>query len=89
LTIVNKSDKEKLISLNLKDIPAGYSVKGIPEGLIKTGAHDKYDVDLEIIADKDSISARFIVELNDSGKTLDMQLGFIKLNTPESYGGKK
>jgi ADP-ribosylglycohydrolase len=82
LSIINKSDKEKLISLNLKDVPVGYSVKGIPEGSIKTGALNKYDVDLEILADQDAINGKFIVELNDSGKKLDMQLGFIIKNAP-------
>jgi ADP-ribosylglycohydrolase len=89
LSIVNKSDNEKLISLHLKDVPTGFSVKGIPEGSIRTGARNKYDVDLEIIADPGTGNAKFIVELTDSGKTLDMQLGFIKLNLPESSGGKK
>lgn len=84
LTIVNKSDKEKLISLDLKDVPTGYSVKGMPEGLIKTAANTKYHVDLEIIADGESGNAKFIAELNDSGKALDMQLGFIKLNPANS-----
>jgi ADP-ribosylglycohydrolase len=82
LTIINKSDKEKSISLNLKDIPAGYSVTGIPDGQIKLKPTWKYDFDLGVLATPDATNGKFIVGLNDSGKILDMQLGFIKIKTP-------
>jgi ADP-ribosylglycohydrolase len=88
LTVVNRSGKEKQISLSLKDLPAGYSVQGIP-GLIKVNANNNYDIDLEVIADSKAVNGKFIVELNDSGKSLDMQLGFIKLNSPEATELKK
>jgi ADP-ribosylglycohydrolase len=80
LSVVNKSDREKFITLNIKDVPAGYSVKGLPGGSIKLGSRERNDIDLEITSTPDSGSAKFIVELNDSGKTLNMQLGFIIKN---------
>ncbi len=79
LSIENKSDKEKLISLNLKNVPAGYSVDGIPEGSVKIGPSWKDDFDISITADPKAGNGKFIVELNDSGITLDMQLGFIQI----------
>jgi ADP-ribosylglycohydrolase len=84
LSIENKTAKEKSISLILIDFPAEYSVKGLPEGLIKIGPHAKYDLSLSFSASQGKfitkINARFIAEINDAGKTIDMQLGLIKLN---------
>ena len=89
LSIVNKSESEKLISLNLMDVPSGYSVRGIPVTLLKIGSHEMNDVDLEITPDQNAVNGKFIVELNESGKTLDMQLGFKIQNTPGSPGPRR
>lgn len=80
ISIVNKTNKEKLISLNLKNVPAEYSVKGMPDGLLKIGPNAKYDVALSFIASPGANNAKFIAEINDAGKTLDMQLGIINKN---------
>jgi hypothetical protein len=79
--IVNKTDKEKNISLSLKDLPPGYSVKGVPLGLIKIGPKAKFDVALSFNASSDAGNARFLAELNDAGKIIDMKLGIINLNS--------
>ncbi len=89
LSIGNKTNKEKRISLSLKNVPAEYSVKGIPDGLFKISPHAKYDVALSLNASPGANNAKFIAEINDAGKTLDMQLGFIKLNAHESSGTEK
>jgi ADP-ribosylglycohydrolase len=86
LTIGNNSGKEKRISLNLKNVPENYSVKGIPDGSVRISPNKQFDLDLDIITAPGPINGRFIVEVDDSGKTLDMQLGFIKINNP---GGNK
>jgi hypothetical protein len=88
-SIVNKTNIEKDISLNLKNVPAGYSVKGMPVGLFKIGPNAKYDVALSFNASPGANSAKFIAEITDAGKTLDMQLGFIILNTHQSSGTQK
>jgi ADP-ribosylglycohydrolase len=84
LSIGNKTNKEKRISLSLKNVPAEYSVKGMPDGLLKISAHAKYDVVLSFNASPGANNAKFIAEINDSGKILDMQLGIIKRNTQKS-----
>ena len=83
LRIVNKTNKEKNISLSLKNVPDGYTVKGMPDGLITISPNAQYDVDLSFNASAGANNAKFIAEINDAGKTLDMQLGIIKLN---AYG---
>jgi ADP-ribosylglycohydrolase len=84
ISIVNNTNKEKRISLNLKNVPAGFSVKGIPEGLVKIGAQGKQYVALSFNASPDATNARFIAEINDEGKTLDIQLGLISLNASKT-----
>jgi hypothetical protein len=84
LSIGNKTNKEKLISLALKNIPAGYSVKGMPDGLIKISPHAKYDVALSFNASPEADNAKFIAEITDAGNTLEMQLGIIKLKAQDS-----
>ncbi len=81
LSILNKTNNEKSISLSIKDVPAEYSVKGMPGGLLKISPHTKYDVALSFNASKGSNNAKFIAEINDAGKILDMQLGIIKLDS--------
>jgi hypothetical protein len=63
----------------LKDLPAEYSVKGMPDGLLKISSNAKYEIAVNLIASWDAGSAKFIAEINDAGKTLDMQLGIIAL----------
>ncbi len=77
ISIINKTNKEKQLSLDLKNVPAGYSVKGMPFGLRVIGPQSKYDIALNINASTGAGNAIFIAEINDSGKTLDMQLGII------------
>jgi ADP-ribosylglycohydrolase len=89
LSIGNKTDKEKIISLDLKNVPAEYQVKGMPVGSFKIGPHEKYDVALSFNASPGANSAKFIAEITDAGKTLDMQLSFIILNAHESSGTQK
>lgn len=81
ICIVNKTSKEKNIALNLKDLPAGYSFTGIPEGLFRIRAHAKYDIALNFIAPKVANNAKFIAEINDAGTIIGMQLGLVTANT--------
>lgn len=83
LTVGNTTDKEKVISLKLKNIPAGYVVTGVPEGIIKIAPDSDYKTVLGFIASPESKDAIFIAELDDSGKTLDMQLGIVRLQPKE------
>ncbi|TAL77655.1 MAG: ADP-ribosylglycohydrolase family protein, partial [Bacteroidetes bacterium] len=80
ISIVNNTNNEKNISLSLKDVPAEFSVKGMPDRLLKISPHAKLDVALSFNASPDATNGKFIAEINDAGKTLDMQLGLIKLN---------
>ena len=84
ISIVNKTNKEKNIALNLKNVSAQYSVKGLPSGLIKINPHAKYDVALRITASPSADNAKFIAQINDDGKILEMQLGIIKASTNTS-----
>ncbi|MEI6050211.1 MAG: ADP-ribosylglycohydrolase family protein [Bacteroidota bacterium] len=77
ISIGNKTDKEKNISLSLKINQEGFSIEGLPEGLIKLAPHSEYNMPLTIKTSPDSKSAKFVAEINDSGKILDMQLGII------------
>ena len=79
--IENKTNKEKRISMKLKDLPPEYAVKGIPDGLLKINPHAKLDIALNLNAFTGSNNAKFIAEINDTGKILDMQLGIIKFGT--------
>ena len=88
-SIVNKTNKKKHISLNLINIPSGYSVKGITEGLIKINPHRKSEVNISINVSPDAGNAKFIAEITDAGKVLDMQLGLIKLNSAGTSGPEK
>jgi ADP-ribosylglycohydrolase len=84
IRILNKTDKEKQISLSLKNLPSDYSVKGMPGGSIKLGPGVKYEIAISFNANTAAGDAKFIAEIDDSGKILGMQLGFIKVNTVES-----
>jgi ADP-ribosylglycohydrolase len=79
-SIVNKTNIEKKIYLSLKNVPAGYSVKGVPDGLIKVGPNAKHDVTVTFNSSADAKNARFIAEINDAGKTIDMLLALITQN---------
>ncbi len=63
--------------MNLKDPLAEYSAKGMPDWLLKISPHAKNDIVLNFNASPGSNNAKFIVEINDAGKTLDMQLGIM------------
>ena len=89
LSIGNKTDKEKLISLHLLNVPSEYSVKGLPVGLIKISPHGKSEVILGINTTPGGGNAKFIAEIGDAGKILDMQLGIIKMNADEPSGPEK
>jgi hypothetical protein len=88
-SIVNKTNKEKKISLNLKNVPAEYSVKGQPGGSFKIGPQGKYDVALSFNASQGASNAKFAAEIDDAGKTLEMQLGIIILDALKSTGPEK
>jgi len=79
--IVNKTDKVKNISLSIKNLPSGYTVKGVPGGLINIGPGAKYDAALNLEASSDAGNAKFSAEINDAGKILDIKLGIINLNS--------
>lgn len=79
--IVNKTDKVKNISLSIKNLPSGYTVKGVPGGLIKIDPRAKYDAALNLEASSGAGNAKFSAEINDAGKILDMKLGIINLNS--------
>jgi ADP-ribosylglycohydrolase len=81
LCIVNKTNKEKSISLILKNLPSEYKTEGIPEGLIKLRPKSKQNVALNLTASSGAGNAKFMAQINDAGKTLNMQLGLIKLKT--------
>jgi len=87
-SIENKTGKGKNISLSLKNLTAGYSVNGIPDGLFKLGAHSKHDITLTIRASKGAENVMFVAEINDAGKTLPMQLGIINLDAQKPSGPK-
>ncbi|MCX6325382.1 MAG: ADP-ribosylglycohydrolase family protein [Bacteroidia bacterium] len=89
ISIINKTNAEKRISLDLKNVPAEYSVNGMPDTLLLINPHAKYDVALSFIASAGANNAKFIAEIKDAGKTLDMQLGIIKVNVQESSGDEK
>ena len=78
--VMNKTNKEKRISLSLINVPAGFSVKGIPDGLIKISPYKKYSVALNLNASPGSTNAKFMAEVNDAGQTLGLQLGIIIKN---------
>ncbi|NEW81604.1 MAG: ADP-ribosylglycohydrolase family protein [Mariniphaga sp.] len=80
ISIVNKTNKEKSISLMLKDLPAGYEVTGLPVGLLKISPKAKYDIALNLSASTAANNAKFIAQINEAGNTLDMQIGIIKVN---------
>ena len=84
LTVENKTGKEKSISMSLKNVTAGYTVKGIKDGLIKIGPKGKYNVDLSLNASQGANNAKFTAEINDAGKLLVMQLGMINLSAPKN-----
>lgn len=86
LSIGNKTDKEKLISISLKVVPAGYTVKDLPDGLLKISPHAKYDVAFSFNVSPAAKNARFVAEINDAGTALDMQLGIIKKDI-QGYSG--
>ena len=87
-SIINKTNVVKNISLALKDLPAGYSVKGIPNGLFNISPNAKYYVALSFDAAPEATNAKFIAEIIDAGKAIDMQLGIIKLND-KAFPGKE
>jgi ADP-ribosylglycohydrolase len=89
LSIGNKTDKEKLISLSLKDVPAGYTVKGLPVGVLKINPHADYDIALTFSVSPGAKNARFIAEITDAGIDLDMQLGIINTDMKGSSGPEK
>ena len=78
--ISNKTDKVKNITLRLKNVPADYSVKGLPPGLVKINPHSKYDVAISFNASTGANNAKFTAEIADAGKIIEMQLGIIKVN---------
>ena len=88
-SIVNKTTKEKNISLNINNVPSGYSVNGIPKSAIKISAHGKNEVTLTVSAISGAENARFIAEINDAGKILGMQLGIINLDAQKASAPKK
>ncbi len=89
ISIVNKTDKEKQISLNIKNLPAKYTVESLPEGLIKISPRGKYNLPLVFNSLPGADNAKFIAEINDAGKKVDMQLGIIIANVQESSALKK
>jgi ADP-ribosylglycohydrolase len=89
LTVENKTKKEKSISMSLKNVPVGYTVIGIKDGLIKIGPNGKYKAVLNITSSRDTLNAKFIAEVNDTGKLLPMQLGIVKLKAQKSGEAKK
>jgi ADP-ribosylglycohydrolase len=76
--IVNKTNVEKNISFSLKDIPAGYTVKGVPNGPFKIEPSAKYNISVSLNVSSEASNAKFFAEIIDADKTLDMQLGIIK-----------
>ena len=84
VSIGNKTNQEKSISLTLKNLPDEYSVKGMPDGLIKINPNAKYEVVLSFNASPGANNAKFIAAISDAEKTLEMQLGIISLNANKS-----
>lgn len=77
ISIINKTINEKQISLNLKDVPAEYSVKGLPDRLLKLGPKAKYNVPLIFNAGPGAGNAILIAEIQDADKSLGIQLGIL------------
>jgi ADP-ribosylglycohydrolase len=84
LSIENKTNKEKDISLGLLNVPEGYTVKGLCQGQVKIAPKSKYDVVLELSISPEANNAKLIAEIDDAGKILSMQLGIISLNAGAS-----
>ena len=82
-SITNKTKKEKNISLILKNVPSGYSVKGMHEGLLKISPNSKQDFSININVSTGERNAIFIAELNDADTILEMEIGIINLNAPK------
>lgn len=81
LYIVNKTNEAKSISLLVNNLPSGYTIKGIPEGLLNISPNSKQSIALSFTASSGAGNAKFIAEINNSEKTISMQLGLINLNT--------
>jgi ADP-ribosylglycohydrolase len=77
ISIVNRTNLEKQISLNLKDLPGNYSVKGLPDGLFIVNPNEKYDLSLSFNVSPGAGNAKFVAEIINADKTLGMQLGLI------------
>jgi ADP-ribosylglycohydrolase len=88
-TIENKTGLEKSISLHLKNLPASYTIKGLPDGPVKVGPHGKYDIPVTIDVVSGAGDAKFSVELGDGDKTLEMQLAIIQPDISVSNGLKR
>lgn len=80
ISIMDKSGKERIISLAIKNITSGYSVTGMPASQIKLSSGSTYNADLKIDASEDAKSSAFIAEINVEGKIVDIQIGLIKVN---------
>jgi ADP-ribosylglycohydrolase len=77
INIVNKTNLEKKISLNLINVPAEYSVKSEPDGLLKLRPNGSCDLTLIMNASQSATNAKFVAEIKDGDKSLGMQLGII------------
>lgn len=77
ISIINKTDTEKQISLVLENVPSEYSVKGLPHGLLKIPPHIKNNFPLILNALPGAASAIFDAEIKDADKSLGMKLGMI------------
>jgi len=83
-TIENKTGIDKSISLILKNLPAGYVIKDLPEMPVKISSHAKKDFPLTFDLSSGADDLKFIAEINDSGKTLGMQLAILKPDGSEN-----
>jgi ADP-ribosylglycohydrolase len=77
ISIVNKTKKEKQISMEIKDLPDNYSVEGLPDGIFKIGPDKNYEVPISFISSPGASNAFFLAEIKDSDKILAMRLGLI------------
>jgi hypothetical protein len=78
LIIENKTEKEKIIGLIIKNLPSEYSVSGLPGNLIKINPGSKVEVPVHFNVTSGAGNAKFIAEIDDAGRTSDLQLGLIK-----------
>jgi ADP-ribosylglycohydrolase len=78
LKIENKTSQTKNISFSIPQIPKGYTFSGYKDGQITIKPHQICSILLNVTPSSEAENAKFTAEINDSGKSLPMQLAIIR-----------